>query len=88
MDEVPSLMREIGEVAWLMAKIVGGVCAVVLPIVLLGRYHPMLAMILAYALLFSGMIVYFGWQNYKWKLRDLESKRKWEQAVERNRRIS
>ena len=66
----PSLLREIGRVAWYITK------ALVPMVVLTGllfyllRNHPVIAMWAWCGLLLVSQIVYYGWQDYKWKKRD------------------
>jgi hypothetical protein len=82
MEEEPSLIREIGKVAWFFAKLIAATCIVVAPIVWLIVYHPVLGMIALYALIFAALIVFLGWQSYQSKKRALE----WKSEVDAARR--
>ena len=88
MEEGPSLLREIGKVAWFFTKVITATCTVAALFAWLIAYHPPLGMIAFYALVIVALIVYLGWQNYKWKLRDLESRRKWEADAAKWKRAS
>lgn len=73
----PSLVREIGLLAWQITKYLA-VCSIVVGgIAWIFYRNPLAGLITLYGVCFGGMIVYFGWQSYKWKKRD------WEQAQER-----
>jgi hypothetical protein len=88
MEEQPSLVREIGKVAWFFAKALAVIAVVVALFVWLFARHPVAGMIAFYCFIFVAMIVFYGWQNYKWKLKDLEWKRKWKEDAKRWKRAS
>jgi hypothetical protein len=88
MEERPSLMREIGKVAWLFSKVIAVTSAVVASFVWLTLNDPLLGMIALYSSFFAPLIVFLGWQNYRRKLDNLEWKRKWEADTVKWKRAS
>ena len=88
MEERPSLLREIGKVAWFFARVSGAICAVVALYYWLIVYHQLLGIIVFYCLALMALIVFLGWQNYKRKLQDLERRREWEANMEKWKRAS
>jgi hypothetical protein len=91
MEERPSLIREIGKVAWLSSKVVAVTCAVVAVVASFAwliSIHPLFGMIAFSFSLFAAQIVFLGWQNYRWKLKDLEGRRKWEADTAKWKRAS
>jgi hypothetical protein len=75
MEGQPSLMREIGKVAWFFVKALAAMSAVVALLVWMSSRHPILGIIAFYCIVFAALIVYLGWQNYKSKLKSLETRR-------------
>jgi hypothetical protein len=81
-DARPSLAREIGKLAWLAAKLLvaGGIVFALLFFTF--REHPIIGVIVLVCIYCIALIVYAGWQNYRWKLQDLE----WKISLEADRR--
>ena len=86
--EEPSLLREIGKVAWFMTKLIVALVSVVGFFALLFRRHPLLGYGVFWGLVFVGQIIFYGWMNYKknkkkdleWRKRDEERDRQWNSA--------
>jgi hypothetical protein len=85
-QEEPRLVSEILSVATFVLKVWFGVGIPMVVIVIVLRKHPYIAMAIMYALMIVGLIVFFGHQSYRWKKKDLESKRRWKEQEERWRR--
>jgi fatty acid desaturase len=88
--EEPKLWKEIGDVAWLMTKIVGGVAILVAVFFFAFRHHPLIGVCVFYALVLIGQVIYAGHQSYRWKKADFkrqcenqERDRQWEEARKR-----
>jgi hypothetical protein len=74
----PNLLREIGGVALFFLKMGGLAAAVAAMVFPIFRWNQMAGIYTLYGLAYGGMIVFLGYQNFKWKKKDLEWKRKWE----------
>lgn len=83
MIEEPNLFREIRSVAWFVTKLLLVVAMVIGLFSLVFVHHPVVGMWVFYALVFISQIVFYGWQNYKWK----RSNWKWQQEQERDRQL-
>jgi len=70
--EEPSLAREIGKVAWLVAKVMGGGAALFGAVFFVFRDHPLIGISVLYGLIIAGMIVYVGWWTYNSKKKQRE----------------
>jgi hypothetical protein len=75
--EEPSLLREIGKIAWMFGKVVGVVLAVSAALIPLFRWNAIAGMCVFWGLVFAGQIILMGYWNYKSRKKDLEWKRKW-----------
>jgi type VI protein secretion system component VasK len=82
----PSLSREIGRVAWLMAKLLVSLALLIGLLYFLLPSHPIIAAWILSGLMVAGQIVFYGWQNYKWKKENWEREQKEER--ERTARIA
>ena len=79
----PSLSREIGKLAWLFTKLLA-VGAVVIGLVgFLFQHHPIVGIWVLCGLACVAQILYFGWQNYKWKKSDWDRQREQEERERR-----
>lgn len=76
----PNLYWEIGKTAWSITKVLLVVAAVIGLVVLLLKNHPVIAIWVICGLTIVGQIVYYGWQDYKWKKKD------WDRQQEEERR--
>jgi hypothetical protein len=88
--EEPKLWKEIGDAAWMMTKIVGGLAILMTVLFFTFRYHPLIGMCTLYALVLIGLVIQGGYQSYRWKKADFkrqlqneERDRQWEEARKR-----
>ena len=88
----PSLVREIGKVSWIFAKVAGAILAVVALLYPIFRGNVVAGIWTFYGLAFATMIVQAGYWEYKRKKNDLEWKKqrqedtaRWEEASKRLR---
>ena len=70
MEEQPSLLGEIGKFAWLLAKVLAAVSAVLALLAWLILRHPVVGIVAFYGLLLAALILFAGWQNYKSELQN------------------
>jgi hypothetical protein len=91
--EEPSLIREIGKVAWFMLRIVTGLSAVAVLLAVAFQHNLWLGTVLFCTLILSGQCILTGWMNYKskkkdleWRLRDEQRDREWNEAPARRER--
>ena len=59
--EEPSLVREIGKVAWLVARVIGGGAALFAAVFVVFREHPVAGVSVFYGLILAGIIIFAGW---------------------------
>lgn len=78
--EEPSLIREIGKVAWIFAKVTLAVAAAGSLLFVLFRHNVSLGIYVFCALIVGAEIVFCGWTSYKDKKRDLEWRRQNEES--------
>lgn len=77
--EEPSLLREIGKIAWMFGKVAGVVLgggALLIPLFL---WNVIAGICVFYGLVFAGQIILMGYWNYKARKKDLEWERKWQE---------
>jgi protein-S-isoprenylcysteine O-methyltransferase Ste14 len=86
--EPPSLAREIGKVAWFVAKILVVAAAVIGLFAWIFQHNVTAGILTLYVLIFAGMIAFLGWQNYKWKKRDWEDAQRERERQQRDAHTS
>jgi hypothetical protein len=70
--EQPSLLREVGKIAWLFAKVVGIVLVVMAILIPISRRSQTAGITVFWVLAFAGQIFICGYLNYQSKKRDLK----------------